>query len=186
VHSVLAGVEAPWYVAAGWSIDLFLGGRRREHEDLEIAVPAARFGEFVVPLARAGIDLYPIVDGRAVPLAEIDAETFAESHQTWGLERAAGAWRLDVFREPSDGAGWLARRDESIRLPYEELIARTASGIPYARPEVVVLFKAKHARDKDNADFAAVLPHLDAAQRRWLQEALELVHPGHPWLDELR
>jgi hypothetical protein len=25
VAKVLAGVEAPWYVAAGWAIDLFLG-----------------------------------------------------------------------------------------------------------------------------------------------------------------
>ena len=28
----LTGVDAPWYVAAGWAIDLFLGGQRREHE----------------------------------------------------------------------------------------------------------------------------------------------------------
>ncbi|HEY8655865.1 MAG TPA: hypothetical protein VIM23_05110, partial [Gaiellaceae bacterium] len=43
----LAGVRAPWYVAAGWAIELFLGGQRREHEDLEIAVPNDRFDEVV-------------------------------------------------------------------------------------------------------------------------------------------
>ena len=183
-HRALAGVDAPWYVAAGWSIDLFLGAQRREHEDLEIAVPSARFGEFVEPLA--GLELHPIVDRRAVPLAEVRDEELRESHQTWGLDRAAGVWRIDLFREPSDGDTWLARRDERIRMPYAELIEHTPDGIPYSRPEATILFKAKHAREKDDADFAAVLPRLGVAERRWLVDALELVHPGHRWLEELR
>jgi hypothetical protein len=40
-------VTAPWYVAAGWALDLFIGGIGREHDDLEIAVPRGRFGEIV-------------------------------------------------------------------------------------------------------------------------------------------
>jgi hypothetical protein len=181
----LAGVEAPWYVAAGWSIDLWLGGEHREHEDLELAVPSARFREFVEPLARVGLELYPLVEGRAVPLAEVEADALVESHQTWALERAAGVWRVDLFREPSGGATWIARRDESIRMPYEDLIRFTAEGIPYARPEVAILFKAKHTRAKDDGDFAAVLPRLGEDERRWLADALARVHPGHRWLDEL-
>jgi hypothetical protein len=183
-HQALAGVEAPWYVAAGWSIDLFLGGQCREHEDLEIAVPSARFAEFVAALP--GLELHPIVDHRAVPLAEAGDEALAESHQTWALDRAAGVWRVDLFREPSDGNTWIARRDEGIRMPYSELIERTPEGIPYSRPEVTLLFKAKHTREKDDADFASVLPRLGPEQRRWLVEALELVHPGHRWIAELR
>jgi hypothetical protein len=38
---LLERVEAPWYVAGGWAIDLFLGGQRREHEDLETPCRAA-------------------------------------------------------------------------------------------------------------------------------------------------
>ena len=45
VAALLVGVAVPWYVAAGWAIDLFLGEERREHEDLEIAVPRVRFPE---------------------------------------------------------------------------------------------------------------------------------------------
>jgi hypothetical protein len=44
-------VTAPWYVAAGWAVDLFLGGQRREHEDLELGVPAQRFRELLPALA---------------------------------------------------------------------------------------------------------------------------------------
>ena len=43
----LARLEAPWYVAAGWALDLVLGRRTREHDDLEIGVPAHRFAEGV-------------------------------------------------------------------------------------------------------------------------------------------
>ena len=107
-------------------------------------------------------------------------------HQTWGLDRAASRWRVDVFREPFDDDGWVARRDESIRLPYTELIEHTPDGIPYERPEVVLLFKAKHARAKDEADLAAVLPHLSAERRALLADWIERAHPGHFWLDDVR
>jgi hypothetical protein len=179
----LAGVAAPWYVAAGWSIDLFLGAERRAHEDLEIAVPHHRFDE--VAAALPGFEFFVVGDGLAWPLAHAGDRVQTE-HQTWVREPATELWRLDVFREPADGETWICRRDERIRLPYDEVIARTATGIPYCRPEIALLFKAKASRPKDEGDFAAVLPHLASAARRWLAEALALVHPDHRWLAELR
>jgi hypothetical protein len=181
---LLEGVEAPWYVAAGWAIDLFLGGQYREHEDLEIAVPNNRFDEVVDVLG--GFEIC-IITGphEAVLLAEA-RDRLDETHQSWVREPATGLWRFDVFREPSDGDTWVCRRDESIQLPYDEVIQWTDDGIPYGRPEIVLLFKAKHAdRDRDQADFEAVVPRLEPERRRWLTESLERVHPGHRWLAEL-
>jgi hypothetical protein len=177
------GVEAPWCVTAGWAIDLFLGEERRPHDDLEIAVPGDRFGEIAAALP--GFELFIVGDGLAWPLAH--AEEAANSHhQTWVREPETGLWRLDVFREPSAaGDTWICRRDERIRLRYGELIEHTADGIPYARPEVALLFKAKAARPKDDGDLTAVLPALGPERRRWLSEALRLVHPGHRWLERL-
>ncbi len=174
-----AGVEAPWYVAAGWAISLFLGFEHRDHEDLEVAVPRNRFGELARRLEDC--ELFVVGDGLAWPLA--DAGEMAEAHhQTWVRERATGLWRVDVFREPAQGDTWICRRDERIGLPYGRVIAWTAEGIPYARPEIVLLFKAAGARPKDEDDLAAVLPRLEPDVRRWLIEALKLVHPGHRWL----
>ena len=161
VARLLARVDVPWYVAAGWAIDLFLGGQRREHEDLEIGVPADRFGEIADALA--GFELHvvgpdPAVPGRdlAVPVAQA-GELLERYHQTWLLEREPFVWRLDVFREPSDGDTWICRRDESIRLPYERLIQRTGDGIPSAPGLTGARFSAKVA--------AAAAPRL----RRWGQ-----------------
>jgi hypothetical protein len=180
-------VRAPWCVAAGWAIDLFLGGQRREHDDLEIAVPRDRFGE--VADALAGFELFVpgVEDGRELVRPFTAAGERVETHhQTWVREPATGLWRLDVFREPADGDTWICRRDESIRMPYSDVIERTADGIPYARPEVVLLFKAKHSHlAKNAADLAAVLPVLEAARRDRLARWLALVHPGHPWIAEV-
>jgi hypothetical protein len=157
-------------------------GQRREDEDLEIGVPGDRFGEIVAALGE--LDFHVVTRGRAEPVADA-AGLMETNHQTWGLDRAATLWRVDIFRELFDGDHWLARRDETIRLPYDELIEHTADGIPYERPEVALLFKAKHARPKDEADLAAVLPRLSRERRELLRRWVEQVHPGHFWLPDL-
>jgi hypothetical protein len=184
VARALEGVRVPWYVAAGWAIDLFLGGQRREHEDLEIAVPNDRFGEIAEALDR--LEVFVITGQReATPLAEA-RDRLPETHQTWFRDPGTGEWRLDVFREPSDGDAWICRRHADIRMPYERLIQRTEDGIPYGRPEVILLYKARHAqRQRDRSDFADAAPRLGSEAREWLADALRLVHPGHAWIAEL-
>jgi hypothetical protein len=48
-----------------------------------------------------------------------------------------------------------------------------------------LLFKARHARPKDQADFDTTIPHLTPAQRATLAELLARAHPGHRWLASL-
>jgi hypothetical protein len=184
VARLFEGVRVPWYVAAGWALELFRGEQRREHEDLELAVPNTRFDEVAEVLGDFEIFL---ITGRteATPLAEARDRLFG-THQTWIREPAAGRWRFDLFREPSDGDTWICRREPAIRMPYARLIEHTDDGIPYGRPEVVLLFKAKHAHEEKNqGDFEATLPLLDASRIAWLRDGLERVHPGHGWLDAL-
>jgi hypothetical protein len=52
-------------------------------------------------------------------------------------------------------------------------------GIPYLKPEICLLFKAKAMRDKDRADFDVVLSQMSPDQRAWLHSALQRVHPDH-------
>jgi hypothetical protein len=174
----LENIEVPWYVAGGWALDLHRGHLSREHADLEIAVPAADFP--VIREALPDLEFLAVGDGRAWPL---DSPAYESTHQTWGRDRNSGIWRLDVFREPHEAGVWICRRDPRIRRPYREIIHRTADGVPYLTPEIVLLFKAKHNRPKDDADFNASQPLLTPQQRAWLVSALRAVHPGHAWLD---
>jgi hypothetical protein len=177
----LAGINAPWCVAGGWALDLFRGTRTREHADIEIAIPAAAFSEIRDRFPGYAFDA--VSSGRI--WAEASPEVLAATHQTWLRDPATGSYLLDVFREPHDGQTWICRRDATIRLPYSQIIDRTPGGIPYLAPELVLLFKAKHARPKDQADFDGTIPHLTPAQRRTLAELLARVHPEHPWLASL-
>jgi hypothetical protein len=176
-------VDVPWAVAAGWAIDLFLGDRVREHDDLEIAVPNERFAE--VEQALADLAFYVVVaEGEIAPLDEV-RDQLPDTHQTWGLDAGGPAWRIDVFREPSRDGRWVCRRDDRITLAYDDLVEHTRDGIPYVRPEVALLFKAKAVRAKDEADLEVCLPRLAPARRALLAEWLALVHPGHAWLERL-
>ncbi|MEU1179878.1 hypothetical protein ABZ464_19910 [Streptomyces sp. NPDC005820] len=177
----LAGVGTPWCVAAGWALDLFRGRRTRPHGDLEIAVPSADFPEVR--------DRFPAYAWDAVGSGHVWAAAgpaaLAATHQTWLRDPASGRFLFDVFREPHEGGTWICRRDESLRLPYDAIIERTPDGIPYLIPELVLLFKAKAVRAKDQADFDGVLPELGRARRDRLAQWLGRVHPGHPWQESL-
>jgi hypothetical protein len=176
----LAGTGLQWYVAAGWALDLFHGAQTRSHADVEIAVPATQFPQIVArfPDCRFCVPH----DGQ---LLLVTADALRARHQTWAWEPATGKWRFDVFREPHDNDVRICRRDHRIRRPYSDVIERTSDGIPFLAPEVVLLFKAKNPRDKDEADFYGVLPKLDRRRRQWLNDALDVVSPAHPWRESL-
>lgn len=180
VATRLEGARTPWYVVAGWALDLYRGHQSRVHSDIEIGVPAQGFTEIRTILAPYEFDV--VGSGRRWPL---DSDAFDIHFQTWVRAPASDVYLLDVFRDPHDGPQWLCRRDPRIRMPFEQLIRHTAEGVPYMSPEVVLLFKGKHLREKDQTDFEGVLPLLDTSQIDWLRTNLELLHPRHTWLKEL-
>ena len=180
----LEGVSAQWAVAGGWALDLWLGSQTREHEDLEIAVPAACFPEIRARLEGLGLKLYAIDDGQVIALEPGEAPG-SRTHQTWVMDPAVNGWRMDIFREPGDAKTWVYRRTGDLSAPRAWANGRTAAGIPYVAPQIVLLFKAKAAREKDQEDFSNVAPHLSSEARAWLATALRTTHPGHAWIDRL-
>ncbi len=181
VASHLSRSDVRWYVVAGWAIDLFHGRQTRTHEDIEIGVARDDF-----PLLRSALGAFEfdvVGSGRRWPLS---SAAFDHHFQTWLREPTTGVYHLDVFRDPHEGDEWICRRDASIRMPYRDVIRVTDTGIPYMVPEVVLLFKAKHGRAKDQFDLDGVLSLLDQRQRDWLAAQLDVVHPGHPWTTQIR
>jgi hypothetical protein len=177
----LSGTATPWCVAAGWALDLFRGKQTREHGDIEIAIPAASFldlrGRF------PGYVFDAVGSGRIWEDATPDE--LAATHQTWLRDPATGDYLLDVFREPHRGDTWICRHDETIQLPYRDIIHYTEDAVPYLVPELVLLFKAKHARRKDQVDFDETVPHLTPDQRATLAGLLARGYPEHRWLAHL-
>lgn len=174
----MAGVAPPWWVVGGWALDLWRGGQTRPHKDIEICTPRATW-----PAVRERLDGYALwcVGAGVFTALPAGAPVPGDRRQVWVHDRAADAWRLDVMLDPADETTWVCHRDGRVRRPLAEAVGRTADGIPYLRPEIVLLLKARHVRPKDEADFAACLPLLDAAARAWLREALAALEPDSPW-----
>jgi len=160
VSARLHGTSAPWCVVGGWAIDLFLGRDSRPHDDIEIAVPRDRF--HTIRRLLSDHVFHVVGDGEVRRLEEGETPPL-DKHQNWVLDPVELAWRVDVMLEPGDDATWIFRRDEHIRAPRARMVA-DRDGIPFLRPEGVLLFKAKLHRAKDDHDFEACLPQLDGIE----------------------
>ena len=181
---VLSNVECVWWVAGGWAIDMWLPRPSRAHADTDIGCYREE-----VPLLRRALpewEFFAATDGALTQLADIGGSLLpAAVHTLWCRIRGTRQWCLEVMVEECEGGEWLFRRDLAIRRTKEAILWHTDDGVPVLRPEVQLLYKAKNVRDRDQADFDATAPLLDSGDAAWLAEALEAVHPGHPWLREL-
>jgi hypothetical protein len=109
-----------------------------------------------------------------------------EDHeQAWVRRDAFSPWVMDLLLTPSDGEDWLFKKNHRVRRPLAEVVRTGRDGVPRQAPEIALLYKAWHLREKDRADFEAVLPGLAEDSRRWLQGALLVAMPGHPWTARL-
>lgn len=177
----IGSVPAVWYVVGGWALDLWHGQETRAHEDLEFAVLRRD-----VALFRAALPDLAFCTAHAGVVTHLkdDVPPPEEVSQLWGHDRHGPCWRVDMMIEPGTPATWIFKRDAAIRLPRHDVL-RSAAGIPYLAPEAVLLFKARHLRAKDRADFRCALPSLGSAARARLAGWLDAAHPGHPWRSRL-
>jgi len=179
---LFAGAPFRWWVAGGWSTEL--GPLpRRFHEDIEIAVPRRDLAAL-----RDWLRDYHLWDTFRDGIHYLaEGEELAEDRdQVWLRRDAYSPWVADLMLTPVDGDVWRYKRDARVKRSLDAVIRIGGDGVPYQRSEVTLLFKARRRWEKDELDFAAVLPQLDPADRAWLREAIALTEPaGHPWLERL-
>lgn len=179
----LGASDGDWYIVGGWALDLWHGQPTRSHEDLEFAVPARQSWHFRRKLS--DLEFFTADNGKIVhlPLAQ---QLPDDVWQQWGADMEAGRWRIDMMVDRGPPDLWLYKRDPSLSMPRAEAIRSTAGGIRYLAPHLVLLFKAKHTREKDEQDFRNALDHLSAPEKSQLFQLLEIFHPGHVWIQALQ
>jgi hypothetical protein len=184
VASELSDLPCRWWIAGGWAIDLHLGHQSRAHADIDVLI--LRADQVVVQRHLAGWDLHAAdPPGTLRPWA--DGEILAPPvHDVWCRRSPSSPWSLQLMIDETEDDHWVYRRDTRIRRPLTDLDGPASnSERQVLSPEIQLLYKSAQPRDKDEADFQAVLADLHPPQRRWLQESLTVVSPGHPWLDRL-
>jgi hypothetical protein len=183
VKDLLAPVSAPWWVAGGHALDLFIGQETRKHADVDVSVLRRDQQAFRDALAKWDVQIAH--GGELMPWKR--GETLApEHHEIWARETPSGPWRLELLFEESEGKRWAYRRNPRIGLNVADLGRRDANDIPFIRAEVNLLYKSKDPRPVDETDFLYTLPRLDVAQKGWLVGALYTIEPTHRWIERLK
>jgi hypothetical protein len=184
VKRLFGTVAAPWWIAGGRALDMFLGHETRKHDDIEVAVLRRDQAAFRDALAKWDVQIAHA--GELTPWKRGETITKGEDHEIWARETPDGPWRLELLLEESEGTRWMYRGNSRIGLNVADLGRRDAYGIEFMRPEVALLYKSASPRPVDETDFLYVLPRLDVAQRGWLCGALYTIDPTHRWLERMK
>ena len=180
VNEWMSEFNEQWGIAGGWAIDLFIGEETRLHSDVEVAT--FREDQHVLKKTLSDWSFEKVVKGELITWEEEWLEL--PIHEIHGVHKETGE-RLEVLLNEKKGGKWIFRRESSISFPESTLFLYSNEGIPYLHPAVVLLYKAKGAREKDHADFNAVKDLLTMEDRLWLRKALRIHVPGHLWIQEL-
>ena len=160
----------------------------REHGDLEIAVPRLDSSQIARGAGRStrSSSLGVPRQGLVSPLEQAGMRS-RQLHQTWVREPETGLWRLDVFREPADGETLdLPTGRARIRMPYDQADRADGRRHPVRPAGDRSALQGQATRTRRTTPTSQ--PYCrgwSLERRRWLADALQLVHPGHRWLERL-
>lgn len=165
VATLFAGSGIRWAIAGGRAARVGAASTR-VHDDTDVEVPLAQLPQLRAHLA--DWHLWTADDGALRPLLP-DEELRPGVHGLWLRRDSSQPWVLDLMLVPGDGSRWVYRRDPRVRLPWSQAHS-VVGGITYVRPEISLLFKAKHDRPKDRSDLAAA--RIGEEARGWLVQQL--------------
>ena len=181
VSSLLVRAALPFGFCGGWALELFAATHGlalgRSHSDVDVAVLRNDLPRWVSKLA----SVFRIARDGGLHDAQPDEVASTSAHE---IHVDVGGVAIELLVNDVDDDAWVYRRDRRVRRSLSQTFV--AAEFPFLAPEIVLLFKAKTPREKDTADFAAILPLLDAERREWLRQALGVMHPDHPWSASLR
>ena len=182
VSEALSGFHSPWWIAGGWAIDLHLGRKTREHADIDVLI--LREDQLALQHELAEWDLHAADPPGSLRRWRPGEVLPTEVHDIWCRRTSRSPWCMQIMIDDARSGVWTYRRDARIHRPMAELDGPASDADRRVlAPEVQLLQKSTYPRPKDEADLLAVRPHLSVAQRKWLESALSMVSPEHPWLD---
>jgi hypothetical protein len=179
----MEGFDRPWWVVGGWAIEAATG-YRREHEDTDVSILVCDVPAFV-EFMKGRWHVWNNVGGVLHPLGDRWPTVEEPRSQLWLREHAAAPWVIDMPLTPDADGKWTNKFLADHVDEVENVTWVADDGIRYLLPEVVLVYKARLRRKKDEPDFDATLPTLTADRRAWLRKSLEVVVPDHHWLERL-
>jgi hypothetical protein len=150
VADVVRDLQAPWWIAGGFALDLLLVRETRRHDDLDIAV--LRRDQGVLAEYLREWDLYYATPDHA--LEPWDGRPLTRPIEgIWARREPAAPGFCEFLLNESEGGSWLHRGNGAIRRDLADIGLRTDNDVPFLAPEVVLLYKAEHHTPKNESDF---------------------------------
>lgn len=182
IAALMRNFQSDWFIAGGWAIDLYLGNISRPHDDIEIAI-----------FRRDQVALQNYLDGWLLQKAENSVlsiwnqNEFLELpvHEIHCFHETGEPQNFEVLLNERNDDDWIYRRNAKIKKSLTEIYLTTASGIKFLRPEIVLLYKSKNPRAKDEQDYESAVKRLNAESVKWLGNALAVCDSKHAWLRRL-
>jgi len=182
IAALMWNFQSDWFIAGGWAVDLYLGKISRPHVDIEIAI-----------FRRDQIALQNYLNGWLLQKAENamlstwSQDEFLELpvHEIHCFLETSKPQNFEVLLNERNDNEWIYRRNGRVTKSLTVIHLTTDSGIKFLRPEIVLLYKSKNPRAKDEQDFESVVKRLDTESQKWLGNALAICDSKHYWLQKL-
>lgn len=184
VVALFSNATFSWGFAGGYAIELFAEKSIRPHADIDILI--LRPEQLILQNHLSDWQLF-WATRPGLKIWEKDFFIPHGYHDIWCRPYTEAPWQLQVMLMEVDKDAWVFRRNPNIRGSLKDLFLNNKEGVPYLRPEIQLLYKAKEELSaKDQIDFEASLPLLDESARNWLISCLKLQFPyGHPWIEAI-
>lgn len=180
----MRGFDAPWWIAGGWALDLWMGHETRTHQDLDIAI--LRHDQQELYRALHQWELYYAASGHRLLPLQPDQWLRPPVHGVWVRQAHDAPWLCEFLLNEHAGTDWVFRQNPVVQMPLSDIGIVTSDRLPILVPEIVLLYKAHEGTAKDEVDFGAALPRLTCPAKAWLLRALDESEPNHPWTARLR
>ncbi|MCD8778032.1 hypothetical protein MXE81_12415 [Mammaliicoccus sciuri] len=176
LNLLMGNFNKHWFIAGGWALDLYIGRKTRHHEDIEIGI--FRKDQLYLKNYFDGWKFKKVVNGQFYEWGDEFLEL--PIHEIYIVNDETDE-HIEILLNELKNNEWIYRRDLRISKSLNTTYSYTELGIPYLNPEIVLLFKTSHTREKDNQDFEFVIKRIDDKEREWLSKSLKLYNPNHKW-----
>ncbi|GGA29463.1 nucleotidyltransferase domain-containing protein [Paenibacillus physcomitrellae] len=176
------GFDKPWFVAGGWTIDLFVGEVTRSHKDVDLCL-FREDAEYALEYFHEW-DIYVAIPGEQ-RLEKVRGIQDIESPR-YGLHMYKDKQFLEILLTNRTDDQILFRKNTRIQMSLDEF-SKKSGELPYVNPAWQLLFKSLNPREEDEHDFLIYL-HRSAAERPaklWLQENMKAMNGSPSWIEEL-